>query len=80
MDTSLLRLATRHRSGARSWTVPGYGNAAMLLPARLTLPSWGASFRWPAVDARGEHMRAVDLNRHLPLARLAARELIDLQK
>ncbi len=76
MNTKLLRLARRHR-GVRRWAVPGFGNCASLVPSHLTFTEWGTEFRWPARDdRRGEHLRAVDLNLHLKMAKAAARELV----
>lgn len=76
MNVSLLKLARRHSNGCRYWTVPGYGNAAKLVPARHTMGSWGSAAHWPARDERGEKLCGVDLNRHRKMARAEIRKLI----
>ena len=84
MNTDLLRLARKHR-GVRSWAVPGFGNPAQLIPSKHAFRGFGATFRWPGyrdyTDGHGGSARelvvfAVDLNRHLVMARRAARELL----
>lgn len=76
MNTDLLRLARKCR-GVRSWLVPGFDNAAQLFPSSRSPEGWGAVFRWPCRRHNGEQVvRSVDLDRHLVLARNAARELL----
>ena len=76
MDTRLLKLAHHDSLGVRHWIIPGFQNSATLTPSRHTEKGWGPSFRWPDRDHRGEHTKAVDLDRHLVLARAAAHDLI----
>ena len=84
MNTELLRLARKYR-GVRSWVVPGFGNPAQLIPSKHGFRGFGATFRWPGyrfyTDAHGGSARelvvfGVDLDRHLDIARAAARELL----
>lgn len=76
MNTALLRLARRHRSGTRYWSVPGFPNQAKLIPSALTMHGWGAAFHWPDRDDKGDLMRGVDLARHRMIAVQAARNLL----
>ena len=77
MNVDLLKRARRDRHGLRRWTVPQFTNHALLIPAAHTPPGWGAAFKWPGPDARGDEIqRSVDLAQHRALARRAARDLI----
>jgi hypothetical protein len=76
VNVRLLKLARRDKRGIRSWVVPGFGNAARLTPSRYTPKGWGPSFHWPDRDQRGEHVKGVDLDRHRPLARAAAHDML----
>ena len=82
MNTALLRLSRRDpKTGVRRWTVPGFTNAARLVPERHTPDGWGAAFHWPATECYGapcdEMMKGVDLGRHRKIARAAARAILD---
>jgi hypothetical protein len=78
MNTRLLKLARRHRDGSRHWIVPGYGNGiALTPPSGEGVMAWGWKLRWPGRDAKGEFIRAVDLDRHRKLAKQEIRRLLN---
>jgi hypothetical protein len=71
MNTSLLRMARRHRDGTRYWTISGAAQQAKLVPAARS--SWNvATFYWPESDG----VRGVRLDWHRSIARKAAQRLI----
>lgn len=76
MNAKLLRKATRHRDGVRTWTVPGAPNAVKLVPASKS--QWGVpAVFWPALDNDGNWiMRGVRLDWHRGIAKAELRKLI----
>lgn len=74
----LLRAGRRHRSGTRTWIIPGYDNAASLVPAAFSYLG-EVTFHWPDVEpANGHEFRqGVSLRRNRNLAKAAARRMIE---
>lgn len=82
MKTALLRKATRHSNGTRSWAVPGFTNPAKLVPRGIrTVVGELGQFRFPKLDPQGDEMQfGMCLDRHRALARQEARRLVAAAK
>ena len=75
MKTGLLRLAKRSKNGVRSWTVPGFTNAAKLIPAAVAFHG-STTIRVPVMIDGHEEQWLVFHPRNYPRMRAHIRDLI----
>lgn len=76
MNTTLLKLGRRHRTGSWRWHVPGFDNGITYCPSVASLKGWGPSVQWPRRSDKGAVLVSVDLGRHRKLAKAEIRKLL----
>jgi len=72
MNTTLLRLATRHRDGCRTWQVPYREQRVIVVPASRSFWPGSMSVSWPTRDGT----RGVRLDWHKSIAKAELRKII----
>lgn len=77
MDVRLLKVGIREGLGGRRWVVPGYGNAARIVPAHRSKFDVMAAF-WPCLDPRNgaEYVRGARLDGHKSVVKNEVRRLL----